>query len=168
MNTPDFAAAYARMLEVTGCRTQDDLAKYFGIRQCSISDAKRRGAVPPDWRLALLEKKSINPAWILTGQGEKYLVASSGAPAVLPRGSLLAEMNGPIPPQWLTDVIARTACSLCPKCLLEHRPRCGALAARQALEVWKALRGKAGMDVPAHGTFPENEDAAVIFPEVED
>lgn len=118
----------------------------------------------PKWRDIDINGECGN----LTGQGEKYLVASSGAPAVLPGRSLLAEMNGPIPPQWLTDVIARTACSLCPKCLLEHRPRCGALSVRQALEVWKALRGKAGMDVPAHGTFPENEDAAVIFPEVED
>lgn len=78
MNTPDFAAAYARMLEVTGCRTQDDLAKYFGIRQSSISDAKRRGAVPSDWRLALLEKKSINELREAKAEAEKRIAATEG------------------------------------------------------------------------------------------
>lgn len=82
MNTADFAAAYARIQSATGCETQIELADFFGIRQSSISDAKRRGTVPDGWLLTLLERAGINPHWIKTGVGDKYLVASSEGPAV--------------------------------------------------------------------------------------
>ena len=41
-----FKAVYARMLFAAGVRTQTELAKLLGIRQGSISDAKRRGSIP--------------------------------------------------------------------------------------------------------------------------
>jgi len=61
-----------RVRESTGLRTQIQLAEELGIRQSSISDAKRRGQVPAAWLLTLLFKRGINPVWMLSGQGARY------------------------------------------------------------------------------------------------
>ena len=44
MERHEFDAAYARICEVCGMKTQTELSAYLGIRQSSISDAKRRVA----------------------------------------------------------------------------------------------------------------------------
>lgn len=62
-----------RVYEAAGCRTQTELAKFLGMRQSSISDAKKRGSIPADWLLTLWRKKGVNPDWILTGHGPKGL-----------------------------------------------------------------------------------------------
>jgi hypothetical protein len=82
--TYDFDQAMARIKEVTGKRTQVELAALLGIRQSSVSDAKRRGSVPADWLLTLVSKTGTNPAWILTGKGPRYLVASMQAGEIVP------------------------------------------------------------------------------------
>lgn len=48
MERHEFDAAYARICEVCGMKTQTDLSAYLGIRQSSISDsdAKRRMMIP--------------------------------------------------------------------------------------------------------------------------
>ncbi len=75
----DFASQFRRVFEAAGCATQVELAAFLGIRQSSISDAKRRKGVPSDWLVKLLEKKRINPDWIRCGTGAKHLVpADSG------------------------------------------------------------------------------------------
>lgn len=63
----------ARVFEAAECRTQVELATFLGIRQSSISDAKRRGSVPADWLIVLLEKKGINPRWIETGNCPRHM-----------------------------------------------------------------------------------------------
>ena len=70
----NFPEAYARIQEATGCRTQTELAAYLGIRQSSISDAKRRGSIPADWLLILLRRKGFNPDWMISGQGARFLI----------------------------------------------------------------------------------------------
>ena len=70
----DFDSQYRRVFEVAECKTQVELAALLGIRQSSISDAKRRKHIPADWRVKLFEKKRINPEWILNGDGAKYLI----------------------------------------------------------------------------------------------
>ena len=55
------------MLEAIGIRTQTELAEALGIRQSSISDAKRRMVIPDSWLLRLLLQYRVNPLWILTG-----------------------------------------------------------------------------------------------------
>lgn len=69
----DFAAQYRRVFEAAECSTQTELATVLGIRQSFISDAKKRKAVPADWLITLLEKKSVNPEWIRTGLGHRLL-----------------------------------------------------------------------------------------------
>lgn len=62
-----------RVFETVQCKTQMELADYLGIRQSSISDAKRRNSVPAEWLIKLLRMKGVNPDWILTGQGPRFM-----------------------------------------------------------------------------------------------
>ena len=63
--------ALQRFFEAVECRTQAELAEFLGIKQSSISDAKKK-TIPPDWLLTALRKKGIRPDGILTGQGAPY------------------------------------------------------------------------------------------------
>ena len=93
MERHEFDAAYARICEVCGMKTQTELSAYLGIRPSSISDAKRRMMIPAAWLLTLLTREGVNPTWILTGEGSKFLV-----PASLPPSAptlLLARLAGP-------------------------------------------------------------------------
>lgn len=69
----DFEAAMARIHKISGTRTQVELAVLLGVRQSSISDAKRRGSVPASWLMTLFTLRQANPTWITTGQGRPYL-----------------------------------------------------------------------------------------------
>ena len=71
------AARLARVFEAAGCQTQLQLAAILDIRQSSISDAKRRGAIPSDWLIKLLYLRGVNPAWIMDGIGPKFLAPSN-------------------------------------------------------------------------------------------
>lgn len=68
--------ALKRVFEAAGCRTQLELAAILDVRQSSISDAKRRGAIPSDWLIKLLYLRGVNPAWIKDGIGPKFLAPS--------------------------------------------------------------------------------------------
>jgi len=74
--TENFDDAYARIREALGIRTQMQLAELLGIRQSSISDAKRRESIPSDWLMTLAIDHGLHPVWMLTGKGGKYMVAS--------------------------------------------------------------------------------------------
>ncbi len=81
-----FAAQYRRVFEAAECKTQVELAAFLEIRQSSIADAKRRKNIPAEWRVKLFEKKRINPDWILSGEGSRYLVPADtdqGKPQVV-------------------------------------------------------------------------------------
>ena len=72
---PDFTfdAQYERILEISDVTTQAQLVRVLGIRQSSVSDAKRRRSIPAEWVLKLVEKKRANPKWIRSGLGDKLL-----------------------------------------------------------------------------------------------
>lgn len=93
MERHEFDAAYARICEVCGMKTQTELSAYLGIRQSSISDAKQRMMIPAAWLLTLLTREGVNPAWILTGGGSKFLVPASLPPSA--STLLLARLAGP-------------------------------------------------------------------------
>ena len=93
MERHEFDAAYARICEVCGMKTQTELSAYLGIRQSSISDAKRRMMIPAAWLLTLLTREGVNPAWILTGGGSKFLVPASLPPSA--STLLLTRLAGP-------------------------------------------------------------------------
>lgn len=76
--TTYFQEIYDRFRQVTNAPTQVELAKVLGIRQSSISDAKRRGSIPPEWYLTLFEKFGLNPDWLKKGIGPMYLRTELG------------------------------------------------------------------------------------------
>lgn len=53
-----FEDVFERIKLVTRAHTQAQIAKILDIRQSSISEAKKRNAVPSDWLLTLFEKKA--------------------------------------------------------------------------------------------------------------
>ncbi len=69
----NFSEVYQRICEVTQIATQMQLAELLEIRQSSISDAKRRNSIPAEWYMKLFEKYNLNPDWLKTGQGPKFL-----------------------------------------------------------------------------------------------
>lgn len=67
---------YARIGKICGVKSQVGIAAFLGIKQSSISVAKKRQTIPLEWLLTLWEKVGANPVWILTGRGKKFLVPS--------------------------------------------------------------------------------------------
>ncbi|GFK94981.1 hypothetical protein NNJEOMEG_02829 [Fundidesulfovibrio magnetotacticus] len=68
-----FDEALERIKRATGARTQVDLAAILGIRQSSISDAKRRQSIPADWLLKLYRSHGLNPDWVSSGDQPQVL-----------------------------------------------------------------------------------------------
>lgn len=73
-----FQEVYDRVRFATNTKTQAELATILEIRQSSISDAKRRDSVPPEWYIKLFEKFGLNPDWIKQGIGPMYLRTEQG------------------------------------------------------------------------------------------
>lgn len=78
-----FDEALDRIKRATGARTQVDLAAILGIRQSSISDAKRRQSIPADWLLKLYRSHGLNPDWITTGEAPQVLREGMALPVGL-------------------------------------------------------------------------------------
>lgn len=70
-----FEEQMSRIQEVTGKKTQVELAEYLGIRQSSVSSAVQRGKIPADWLVTLIRTKDVHPEWILTGLGPCFIRA---------------------------------------------------------------------------------------------
>lgn len=69
-----------RIKLITGKKTQVELAELLGIKQSSISDAKRRGSIPANWLIMLIRLNFANPEWILTGDGPLFVSFSTIKP----------------------------------------------------------------------------------------
>lgn len=76
MTREEFNAALDRIYSITGTTTQVALSEVLGIRQSSVSDARKRNSIPGAWLVTLVDRFSANPAWILTGEGPRYLLPS--------------------------------------------------------------------------------------------
>ena len=112
-STDFFESAIQRIYSSTGTRTQVQLAEALGIRQSSVSDAKRRGAIPADWQITLFNKFALNPAWICTGEGPQFLVGREGEAPVSGAGEKPQEA---IPRMFVWErTHTQAAKALCPK-----------------------------------------------------
>jgi hypothetical protein len=80
INEVTFNEIILRFHSVANTKTQVELAEFLGIRQSSISDSKKRRAIPAEWLIKLLRHKSINPDWILLGVEPKFLGPATGEP----------------------------------------------------------------------------------------
>lgn len=87
-----FDEVFDRIKLATNTKTQVELAEVLGIRQSSISDAKRRNSVPADWYMKLFEKFGLNPDWLKKEAGPVYLRTEQGyQPTDIPAGGYLQE-----------------------------------------------------------------------------
>ena len=68
----NFKDVYARMLFAANVRTQAELAQVLGIRQSSISDAKKRNRIPSEWFMRLYDACGVEVDWQRFGTGPVY------------------------------------------------------------------------------------------------
>jgi len=90
-----FSQQMERIRQMTGTQTQVQLANLLGIRQSSVSDAKRRGIIPIRWLDTLRRLKNINPGWILYGVGAQYL-APADVEQTFPHVVKITEVKPPV------------------------------------------------------------------------
>ena len=69
-----FSDVFKRIQQVTGVKNQSKLAELLGYHDMTISAAKRRRTIPAAWLVKLLRTHSVNPDWIITGRGPRYLM----------------------------------------------------------------------------------------------
>ena len=74
--SPAFAAQLARIHEATNTGTQRELATVLGIRTTTLSAAKRSNTLPNGWVVTLATKYNINPRWIISGDGGRYIIGA--------------------------------------------------------------------------------------------
>lgn len=105
MATDRFSAQYERIRQVLGVRTQAEVAAHLGIRQSSISDAKRRNVLPDAWKIKLLRRHGVNPLWVETGEGASSLEFTRQDPAAatarllanIPTADIVSELGRRFP-----------------------------------------------------------------------
>lgn len=68
MKPDSFEDAYARIQAATRTRTQTEIADLLGIKQSSISDAKKKNTIPDGWLVTLYRSCGLEPDWVLYGQ----------------------------------------------------------------------------------------------------
>lgn len=78
INASSFIDIYRRIQLATNTKTQQALANILGVHQSTISDAKRRNAIPPRWAITLFEKSGLNQDWLYYGTGPMYLRTELG------------------------------------------------------------------------------------------
>lgn len=114
-----FLGAMARILQVTGARTQVELAEFLGVKQSSISDAKRRYSIPAQWYMTLLAKRGINPLWVEKGVGARHVLGPQAELSLPPLDSLPVEpaqtgMEESAPKRDALPVLIRAYSIRCP------------------------------------------------------
>ncbi|EPR36227.1 CI repressor [Alkalidesulfovibrio alkalitolerans DSM 16529] len=94
----EFNDIYLRVLEAAGAQTQQDLAERLGIRQSSVSDAKKKKRVPASWILSLCLEAGYNPRWLLSGEPPRRLTAPDAGDALdSSEGLTIVAVNAPTP-----------------------------------------------------------------------
>lgn len=74
-----FSAQIERIKLITGRRTQAELADFFGVSRSAAYGARRRGKIPSGWLITLMQVNHVQPLWVLTGIGPRYM-ASPASP----------------------------------------------------------------------------------------
>ncbi|MGP0567191.1 helix-turn-helix domain-containing protein [Nitrospina sp. 32_T5] len=69
-----FTDAFNRIRLETDLQTQEELARFLGIRQSSVSGAKKRGRFPNTWAEKLSRHYNLRYEWIMEGHEPKRLV----------------------------------------------------------------------------------------------
>lgn len=64
-----------RMINAIGGRTQADLSKVLEVSAASISAARKKGKIPPEWIVRLAIEKKLSPAWVKFGHGPQNMIS---------------------------------------------------------------------------------------------
>lgn len=80
-----------RLKQALGVTTDTALAKALGIKQGSISGAKKKGSIPPSWIIGVATDTGVSADWLLWGEGPK--VASRGRAGAEPGGVAIPQLN---------------------------------------------------------------------------
>ncbi|MBR3880369.1 MAG: LexA family transcriptional regulator [Mailhella sp.] len=102
-----FEAVYARMLFAAKARTQSELADIIGIRQASISDAKKRKSIPSDWCMRLYDARGVKVDWQRFGRGPVYdeeKLRQNSGDWTMPEGDTAGFLREPEAPSLLAPV----------------------------------------------------------------
>lgn len=82
-----------RMVEATGAKNESHLAQIVGVTPQSLSNAKRKDAIPPAWVMGVAEKKAVSLDWLYFGAGNMYRTgaaeSSPGSSVAIDRQVLL-------------------------------------------------------------------------------
>ena len=74
-----FDAQMARIKFIAQAWTQCQLADFLDVKQASISEASKRGNIPPSWLVVLVRKLRVNPDWVLEGRMPVFLGERNGS-----------------------------------------------------------------------------------------
>lgn len=64
-----FDTIFLRLLAATEAKSESDFARCIGITPQSVSGARKRGKVPPDWVQSVAEKTGVSSDWLFFGRG---------------------------------------------------------------------------------------------------
>jgi len=77
MPAPKFESFLQRIFEATGITSQTELASALKINRSAITQARKKDSIPGKWILQLYKSFGLNPDWVETGSGQKFLRKSS-------------------------------------------------------------------------------------------
>ncbi len=66
-------ALMKRILNVTGIRSQSELADELEINRSGITHARNNNKIPDKWIVKLYKKFALNPKWVETGVGSVFI-----------------------------------------------------------------------------------------------
>lgn len=93
MTRIDFEDFFQRACQATGATSQAELAQLLGVDRSAVTQAKRKGAAPEKWALALARAFGLDPEWLVTGRGPIRQAGASEYVAV-PRVRALLSAGG--------------------------------------------------------------------------
>jgi hypothetical protein len=64
----NFSGILARLKDATGAKSDTGFAKALGLRQSSVSSAKKREQIPPAWAVQVAEMTGASLDWLLFGK----------------------------------------------------------------------------------------------------
>ncbi|OQY12892.1 MAG: transcriptional regulator [Desulfobacteraceae bacterium 4572_19] len=67
----------SRIFEATGINSRMELADILKINRSAITQASKRNSIPEKWLLNLFRRYGLNPEWMETGLGEKFIKKNS-------------------------------------------------------------------------------------------
>lgn len=73
-----FNTFFERAARAIGISSHSELAAILGVNRSSITQARKKDTVPANWLLSLFRSHTLNPDWLLGGNGPQWLKADDG------------------------------------------------------------------------------------------